>query len=257
MCMMRCCLKYVVPTLAIGSALLMGVMGAGTLQDQAPIVKPGVPGTVSVPGTAPADAVVLLGPGTGWKAWTRSGNDDPAAWTVDESGVGQVKPGTGSVKTKQSFGDCHIHVEWQIPEDRECRGQSGCNSGVYIMGRYEVQILGVHGNETYPGGSAGAWYNQYPPLANPCRPNGEWNTYDILFRAPRLDADGNIIEKPRGTVLFNGVVVQYDAELNGPTGAAMIKGNAETGPLFLQDHGDPIRFANVWIRDLVSQKPMK
>ena len=256
MCMLQSCFRFCIPVFAAGAMLLVAAAGPTGSQEQAPTVTPGIPGTVNTPGTAPSDAVILLGPGTGWDAWTRSHNGDPAAWTADENGIGQVKPGTGSVRTKNSFGDCHIHVEWQIPKDRVCRGQAGCNSGVYIMGRYEVQILGVHGNETYPGGSAGAWYNQYPPLANPCRPNGQWNIYDILFRAPRVDADGNIIEKPRGTVIFNGVVVQYDAELNGPTGAALLKGNAESGPLFLQDHGDPIRFANVWIRPLKSQKPM-
>ena len=237
------------------ASLVFGILSSVALvtagqEELPPVVTPGLPGLPDRPGTAPSDAVVLLGPGTGWKAWRRSADPEPSEWSVDADGIGQVNPGKGNIRTRAEFGDCHIHVEWQVPEGRECNGQSGCNSGVYVMGRYEVQILGAFDNDTYPGGTAGAWYNQHVPLANPCRPPGEWNTYDIIFRAPRFDANGKQLEPPMGTVIFNGVVVQNNAIIKGPTGSSMLKGPASKGPLFLQDHSDPIRFANIWVRPL-------
>lgn len=215
-------------------------------------VAPGTPGTADRPGTPPSDAIVLIGPGKGLDAW------DHQRWTITEDGVVQVKPGTGDNKTKASFGDCQLHIEWMIPEDRECNGQAGCNSGVFFVdGRYEVQILGSNPNQTYPDGQAGSLYGQYAPLVNPCRPNGQWNTYDIVFTAPRFDGD-DLVAPATTTVIFNGVVVQDHVEFMGITahGArAKYSAHPSTGFIKLQDHGDPIKFANMWLRPLPDRAP--
>ena len=154
---------------------------------------------------------------------------------------------------------CHIHVEWQIPEDRVCRGQAGCNSGVYIMGRYEVQILDSFDNPTYPDGQAGAIYKQSPPLVTTSRPPGEWQSMDIVFRAPRFADDETVLRPASVTVLHKGVVVQNDFELEGSTAwdsPPAYSAHADKLPLHIQYHGDPVRFRNIWIReiDLASKK---
>ena len=147
---------------------------------QPPMVTPGAEGTPQRPGTAPSDATVLLSADTGLDGWSNG------KWLFKD-GVMEVKPGTGDTFTKESFGDCQFHIEWMILADRECNGQAGCNSGVFFQdGKYEVQILGSNPNQTYPDGQAGSMYGQYPPLVNPCRMNGEWNVYDIIFTAPRF-----------------------------------------------------------------------
>jgi hypothetical protein len=217
---------------------------------QPTMVNPGNSGSAKAPGTAPSDAVVLLGPGTGMKHW----NHD--AWKVDADGVAQVTPGSGDVKTKESFGDCQFHVEWLIPADRECDGQAGSNSGVFFLDKYEVQILGSNPNQTYPDGQAGSMYGQYPPLVNPCRPNGEWNSYDIIFTAPRFKSDGSLDAAGTVTVIFNGVVVQNHSTFMGITAhgsKAEYEKHDPTGQIRLQDHGDPIKFANIWIRPLAAR----
>jgi len=206
-----------------------------------PVVDPG-PAAPSAP--APSDATVLLG-AEGPSAW-RGG-----PWTFAD-GVLTVAPGTGDIRTAESFGDCQLHLEWMVPVECKVEGQMGGNSGVFLMDRYELQILSSNGNVTYADGMAGALYGQYPPLANPCRPQGEWNVYDIVFRAPRFAADGSLEAPARMSVLFNGVLVQDDAELLGGT-AHMARASYAPhgpGPIRLQDHGDPIRFRNVWVRPL-------
>ena len=223
-----------------------------TDRPQPPVVTPGTPGTTTQPGTPPSDAIVLIGPGAGLDAW------DHQRWTVEDGGVVQVKPGTGDNRTKASFGDCQVHLEWMIPEDRECNGQAGCNSGIFFVdGRYEVQILGSNANETYPDGQAGSLYGQYPPLANPCRPNGQWNVFDIMFTAPRFDGD-TLVAPATTTVIFNGVVVQDHVEFMGITAhgsRAKYAPHPSTGFIKLQDHGDPIKFANMWVRPLPDRAP--
>jgi len=219
---------------------------------QPAMVEPGAAGTATRPGTAPSDAIVLLGEGTGLDAWQNG------KWTFKD-GVMSVTPGTGDNFTKDSFRDCQLHIEWMIPADRQCNGQGGCNSGVFFCdGRYEVQVLGSNPNQTYPDGQAGAMYGQYPPLVNPCRPNGEWNEYDIIFTAPRFNDDGSVKAPATATVIFNGVVVQNHSEFMGLTahGAnAKYSKHETTGRIKLQDHGDPINFANIWVRPLPERAP--
>lgn len=214
-----------------------------------PVVDPGPAGAPVAP---PSDATALLsltGAG-GLDAW-RGGDGQAPKWTL-ANGVMTVTPGTGDVRTAASFGDCQLHIEWMVPADRKVEGQMGGNSGVFLMDRYELQILSVNGNVTYADGMAGAAYGQYPPLANPCRPQGQWNAYDVVFRAPRFKADGSLESPARLTVLFNGVLVQDDIELLGTTAhkARASYSPHGPGPIRLQDHGDPIQFRNIWVRPL-------
>jgi len=208
-------------------------------------------------GSAPSDAIVLFD-GKSLDKWT--GNGGTAAWEIksdEHGGYFQVKPGSGNIRTKEGFGSCQLHIEWMVPESCKCAGQQGCNSGVFFMDRYELQILGSNPNKTYVDGMAGAAYGQYPPLVNPCRPQGQWNAYDVVFRAPRFRADGSLESPARLTVFFNGVLVQDDIELLGTTAhKARASYSAHgPGPIRLQDHGDPIRFRNIWVRPLEPRRP--
>lgn len=219
-----------------------------------PVVDPGPAGPPVAP---PSDATVLLsssGAG-GLDAW-RGGDGQAPKWTLAD-GVLTVTPGSGDIHTAASFGDCQLHLEWMVPADRTVEGQMGGNSGVFLMDRYELQVLSVNGNATYADGMAGAVYGQYPPLANPCRPKGQWNAYDVVFRAPRFTADGSLESPARLTVLFNGVVVQDDVELLGGTAHKARASYSAHGPapIRLQDHGDPIRFRNIWVRPLEPRRP--
>ena len=158
--------------------------------------------------------------------------------------------GTGSLITKRSFGDCQLHIEWAAPATIQDEGQGRSNSGVYLLGRYEIQILDSYENQTYPDGQAGAFYGHAAPLVNASRKPGEWQTYDIIFHAPRVTDDGRV-EPGSFTVLHNGVLIQDHVAIPGePTTAARFKGVADKGPLVLQDHGNPVRFRNIWIRPL-------
>jgi len=198
---------------------------------------------------APSDAVVLFD-GTNLDKWT--GNGGTADWFVKD-GYFEVKPGSGNIRTKDGFGSCQLHIEWMIPADRECKGQGGCNSGLFFMDRYELQILGSNPNQTYVDGMAGAMYGQHPPLVNACRPNGQWNTYDVIFHAPVFKSDGSLEKAGSMTVFFNGVLVQDNSPILGATAhAAKAKYSAHEPalPIGLQDHGDPLRFRNVWVRPL-------
>jgi hypothetical protein len=158
----------------------------------------------------------------------------------------------GYLASAQSFGDCQLHIEWMVPPEVRGAGQERGNSGVYLMSRYEVQVLESHTNTTYPDGQAGAMYGQWPPLVNPARPQGEWNVYDIIFEAPKFEGDR--LTKPAfQTVLFNGVVVHAHKEVIGATmyrEVAKYTRHEAQEPLLLQDHGSPVRFRNVWIRRL-------
>ena len=219
---------------------------------QPAMVVPGNPSDSGQPGTAPSDAIILVSADSGVDAWSNG------KWTFKD-GVMSVTPGTGDSFTKESFGDCQLHIEWMIPADRECTGQTGCNSGVFFQdGKYEVQILGSNPNQTYPDGQAGSMYGQYPPLVNPCRPNGEWNEYDIIFTAPRFAKDGGLVAPATATVVFNGVVVQNHSAFMGLTShgsKAKYSKHDTKGRIKLQDHGDPIHFGNVWVRPLPDRSP--
>lgn len=199
----------------------------------------------------PSDAIVLFD-GKDHTEWASSRNAGaPIEWTI-ENGVLTVAPGKGGIQTKREFTDYQLHIEWRSPEVVKGEGQGRGNSGVFMQGRYEVQVLDSYQNETYPNGQAASLYKQYIPLVNATKAPGEWQTYDIIWTAPRFNNDGVLISKARITVLHNGVLVQNNIELDGPTeyiGLPKYKAHGP-GPIALQDHGDLVSFRNIWIREL-------
>jgi len=206
----------------------------------------------TVPGGPPSDAVVLFD-GKDLSHWVQMDKDkqvDPT-WKVS-NGSFEVGAHTGGLISKEKFGDCQLHVEWSSPTDVKGTSQGRGNSGVLIMSRYEIQVLDVWENPTYADGQAGAIYGQWPPLANPARKPGEWNTYDIVFEAPRFE--GERLAKPAFvTVFYNGVVVHNRKELMGPMvyrQVAHYTPHAAEEPLMLQDHNNPVRYRNIWVRRL-------
>ncbi|MEA3399989.1 MAG: DUF1080 domain-containing protein [Armatimonadota bacterium] len=211
------------------------------------IVTPGTPSTQEQPGDPPSDATILFD-GTDLSQW-ESREGGPAEWKV-EDGYMQVAPGTGYIRTKEEFGDCQLHVEWAAPSEVKGESQGRGNSGVFLMGRYEVQVLDCYDNPTYADGTTGALYGQYPPLVNACREPGEWQVYDIIWEGPRFDGD-ECVRPARITVMLNGVLLHHATELRGPTSHRVVteyEPHPEVGPLELQDHGDPVRFRNIWYR---------
>ena len=212
-----------------------------------PVVTPGTPAFVA----PPADAIVLFD-GTSLAKWAQ-GESAPARWRVVD-GAFEVVPRTGTLTTRDSFGDVQLHIEWMSPKPPRGADQDRGNSGVFFSGgRYEVQVLDSYENVTYADGQAGALYGQYPPLVNASRPPGEWQTYDIVYRRPRFDAAGKVQSPARLTVFHNGVLVQDNAELVGPTAHTTrppYEAHPDRLPISLQDHGHPVRFRNVWLRDL-------
>ncbi len=214
------------------------------------------PPAQALPVPAPSDAIVLFD-GRDLSQWelVRGGAAD---WKVERgymevvNGPGAIDPkwpGTGSIRTKESFGDMQLHVEWASPNPPRGVAQDRGNSGVYLMGRFEVQVLDSYQRaDTYADGQAGAIYGQYPPLANPTRPPGEWQAYDIFFRAPRYTADGTLTELPRVTVSLNGIVVQNNEVLRGARSAQNGAPPVTQGPLQLQEHHHPVRYRNIWVR---------
>lgn len=197
------------------------------------------------PGPPPSDAIVLFD-GKDLSQW--KGEHGEAKWTVRD-GYTEVN-GTGSIMTRQEFGDLQVHVEWATPSKVEGEGQGRGNSGVYLQGRYEIQVLDSYHNKTYFDGQAGAFYGNFAPLVNASRKPGEWQTYDIIFTAPKPGADGKTVEPGYFTVLHNGVLVQNHVPVKSSTTAAAFQGATAKGPLLLQDHGNPVRFRNIWIRPL-------
>lgn len=198
------------------------------------------------PGPPPSDAIVLFD-GKDLSKW-KGENGGEAQWKVKDGYV-EVN-GTGSIMTREQFGDVQLHVEWATPVLVKGEGQERGNSGVYLQGRYEIQVLDSFNNKTYPDGQAGAFYGNAAPLVNASRPPGEWQSYDIIFTAPKPGPDGKTIEPGSFTVLHNGVLVQSHVPVKSATTAAAFKGATEKGPLVLQDHGNPVRFRNIWIRPL-------
>ena len=201
------------------------------------------------PGPPPADAIVLFD-GTDLSQWQTESGGAPG-WEVKD-GVATVTK-TGNIVTKQPFGDCQLHIEWATPAEVKGDGQGRGNSGVIFQERYELQVLDSYQNKTYFNGQAGAVYSQYPPLVNVCRKPGEWQTYDVIFHAPRFDDNGNLLKPGTITVLQNGVLVQDHVEIKGYTGSVPGKYKAHPlkQPLLLQDHGgNPVRYRNIWIREL-------
>lgn len=212
---------------------------------QPPVIIPG-----KMFGEPPSDAVVLFD-GTNLSKW-RSSRGGEAKWKI-ENGYMEVVPGTGDIETVEQFGDCQLHIEWCIREDVKGSGQGRGNSGVFLMGRYEIQVLDSYKNITYSDGMAGAIYGQYPPLVNAARQPGEWQTYDIVWLAPRFDKNGKLIRPAYLTLFWNGVLVHYHTPLLGPArhgAVATYSPHPPTGPLRLQDHGVRVRFKNIWYRPL-------
>jgi hypothetical protein len=211
------------------------------------------PAPLSGPVPAPADAIVLFD-GKDLSKW-RNGNGGAAGWKLVEDGAMEVVKGAGDIWTRDEFGDCQLHLEWRSPTEIKGNGQGRANSGLFLMGRYEVQILDNYDNPTYPDGTAGGVYGQMPPLVNACRKPGEWNTYDVIWTAPRFE-DNKLVSPARITIIFNGMVVQNAYELTGDTPHRQngtYKPHAPVGPIRLQDHGDPVRFRNIWIRPLKAE----
>lgn len=220
--------------------ILFGIVAAAGLgwaaeNQEPPRVTPGLDGS------PPSDAIVLFG-GETLSRW-QSTNGDDAPWKVAD-GVMEVN-GTGSILTRQEFGDVQLHVEWATPESAEGSGQERGNSGIYLQGRYEIQVLDSYDNPTYYTGQAGAFYGNFAPLVNASRKSGEWQTYDIIFHAPTRQTDGSF------TVLHNGVLVQDHVPVKKP-GVAPPGDGPIKGPIALQDHGSPVRYRNIWVRPLVS-----
>ncbi|MGA2619432.1 MAG: DUF1080 domain-containing protein [Thermoguttaceae bacterium] len=228
-----CGLAIAVSTLACGAEYFPPVVWP-----QPPIIEPGAGGG------PPSDAVVLFD-GKDMSAWA-----DADKWTVQEN---YVVSGGHDIHTKQTFGDCQLHVEWATPEKVVGSGQGRGNSGVFMMGLYEIQILDSYDNDTYYDGQAAAIYKQHPPMVNCCRKPGQWQTYDILWEAPRFDAAGKLLKPACVTVLQNGVVVQNHFELTGLTSwdqKPRYTPQPAKGPVGLQFHGNPVRFRNIWIREM-------
>lgn len=203
--------------------------------------------TAGMAGGAPSDAVVLFD-GTSVDGWTHT-NGGAAQWIIDQGAL-VVKPGSGSIVSKATFNDAQIHLEFATPREVHGKGQERGNSGMYLQGRYEVQILDSYANETYANGQCSAIYGQYEPLVNASRGPGQWQTYDVIFRAPKFDDDGNKIAPGTVTVLHNGVLTQDHVQLKGVTGGNLSAESDQPGPLMLQDHNNTMRFRNVWFRRL-------
>ncbi len=206
------------------------------------------------PASPPSDAVVLFD-GKDLSQWMKRVDDpqslQPAGWEVKDGAI-VVVGGSGDIQSIATFADCQLHVEWSAPTPPEGGSQGRGNSGVYLMGHYEIQILDSHENTSYADGQAGAVYGQYPPLVNVTRPPGEWNSFDIVFEAPRFS--GARLERPAYVTVFqNGVLVQYHREIMGVAAhkhTTEYKPHAPAGPVLLQDHGNPTRFRNIWVRPL-------
>lgn len=201
---------------------------------------------------APSDAIVLFN-GHGLAAWRSTDSVvTPARWKASRSAI-EVVPGTGNIRTRRHFGDVQLHIEWMSPAPAIGRGQDRGNSGVFLMGRYEVQVLDSYRNQTYADGQAAAIYGQFPPLVNASRPSGQWQAFDIVFRRPSFDAERRLTVPARMTVFHNGVLVHEDVVLKGPTShrvRAPYTAHADRLPISLQDHGHNVRFRNIWVREL-------
>ena len=221
------------------STAVVLIVGSAFLFDEPRVVTPGE-------GTAPPSDAVILFDGTDLSGWTKP-NGQPAGWKVEDGAM--VVHGGGGVVSEKTFGDAQIHIEFATPAEVKGEGQGRGNSGVYVQGRYEVQVLDSFGNSTYPNGQCGAIYGHHAPLVNACRKPGEWQTYDIIFHAPRFE-DGKEVKNAVMTVFHNGVLIQDHAAVPSPTTASPRKEEPTDGPLFLQDHGAPVRYRNIWYRPL-------
>jgi hypothetical protein len=219
---------------------------------KAPVVEPvASPASTEVP----KDAIVLFD-GKNLDQWQSATGGGPARWKVI-GGYMEIVPDTGPIETKTKFGDVQLHVEWATPDPPAGAGQDRGNSGIFLMGEFELQVLDSYRADTYADGQAGAIYGQYPPLANASRPPGQWQTYDIAFRRPRFGADGKLLEPARVTLIHNGILVQNNESIVARTSwleSLPYEPQVDRGPLRLQDHNHPVRYRKIWVREL-SERP--
>ncbi len=212
-----------------------------------------VESSLELPVMPPSDAIVLFD-GQDLSGW-RAADGGAARWVIRDGSL-QAVPGGGPIYTRAGFGDIQLHLEWAAPVPGRGKGQGRGNSGVFLMGKYEIQVLDSFENVTYADGQAGALYGQYPPLVNASRAAGEWQAYDIVFRRPRFLPDGRVQQPARLTVFHNGVLVQDHSEAWGPTSWLQhlpYKSHPDRLPLNLQDHGNPVLYRNIWLRELDEQ----
>ena len=240
-------------------ASFLTLAGIGTLAFAACSGSAGEPGEIPPPkeeprvidaGPPPSDAIILFD-GQDFSHWQSQKDGGPARWEVKDDAA--TVNGSGGIATRDGYGDCQLHIEWATPAVVKGSGQGRGNSGVYLSGRYEVQVLDSYENKTYFHGQAGAIYKQYAPLVNACRKPGEWQSYDIIYHVPRFDAEGKLLKPGTVTVLQNGVLIQDHVEImgsTGPAGAPKYRAHPLKQPLALQDHGNPVRYRNIWIREL-------
>jgi hypothetical protein len=221
---------------------MCGLLAAAMVSQTIAQTKSNIPVNAKLSVQPPEGAVVLFdGKAEQMRDnWYARRSTNPAGWTVDDKGV--ATPNKTDISSKQEFGDCYLHVEFCEPQE------GGGNSGVGMQGRYEVQILNSHGHKA-ESHECGAFYSQTPPKVIASKPAGQWQTYDIFFRAPRFDANGKVIENARATVYQNGVLIHEDAEFQGPTGIQYeeYKEEAPKGPIVLQGDHDAVQFRNVWV----------
>jgi hypothetical protein len=213
---------------------------------QPPIVTPPPLGDRQM--LPPSDAMVLLGAGSDLRAWQMTDGAGGPTWKMAD---GVLYTGKGMIETKQRFTDFQLHVEFATPAEVKGNSQGRGNSGVFLLGKFEIQVLDSYDNRTYPDGQAAAMYGQHPPLVNASRPPGEWQTYDIAFTAPRFSREGTLDTPASVTVFHNGVLVHHRAEFWGPTRHRSVlpyTPDMANGPIALQDHGNPVRYRNIWIR---------
>jgi hypothetical protein len=241
------------PAVAVSALIVLAAAGAHA-QESGPFPAPKAEPAIVNPGRTsadpPSDAIVLFD-GKDLSHW-RGKEGTAAKWNVRDGYV-EVAPGTGDITTAEKFGDVQLHIEWATPAVVKGEGQERGNSGVFLMDRYEVQVLDSYDNKTYFHGQAGSVYKQYAPLVNASRKPGEWQAYDIVFHAPRFDEQGKVIDRARVTVLQNGVLIQNNVEIYGLTyhdRPALYIAHSPAEPLHLQDHGNPVRYRNIWIRRL-------
>ena len=230
--------------LGLGSLAMCKEWVSGIVWPEPAVVNPGPIGG------PPSDAIVLFD-GTDLSQW--EGGDK---WVV-ENGIATSRG--GDIRTKASFSDCQLHLEWASPDKVEGNGQGRGNSGVFLANQYEVQILDSYDNKTYIDGLAGALYKTKPPLVNACRKPGEWQTYDIIYTAPRFNEHGTIVKPGYVTVLHNGVLIQNQTEILGETAyefPPILKPHA-AAPIRLQFHGNPVRYRNIWLREIPEPQPVR